>query len=243
MKKFLLAGAAFALLSSAAGAADLPRAMAKAPIAAAAPYAQPFFSWTGGYVGLFGGYGFSGDDTKVSVGGAPLVTGLKPEGGFFGAELGYDYQFAPNWVIGIAGDAALSDINDSKTIAAIGGYSVGAGSKLDKFGTVRGKLGYAIDRVLVYGTGGLAVGYNEATANIRYPGGSVSAFDSQTHVGWTAGAGLDWAFTNTLSWKTEYLYADFGKKSYFSNVGLGSVEVHPTTHIVKSGIDFKFSAF
>jgi opacity protein-like surface antigen len=50
-------------------------------------------------------------------------------------------------------------------------------------------------------------------------------------------------FANNFSWKTEYLYADFGKKSYFSNVGLGSVDVHPTTHMVKSGIDFKFSAF
>lgn len=243
MKKILLAGAALALLSSAAGAADLPRAMAKAPMASAAPYSQPFFTWTGGYVGIFGGYGFAGDDTKVSVGSTPLATGLKPEGGFFGAELGYNYQFHPNWVIGIVGDAALSDIHDSKTIASVAGYRVGASSKIDKFGTVRGKLGYAIDRVMIFGTGGLAVGYNEATANIGYPGGSVSAFDSQTHVGWSAGAGVDWMFANNFSWKTEYLYADFGKKSYFSNVGLGSVDVHPTTHMVKSGIDFKFSAF
>lgn len=241
MKKFLLAGAALALLSSAASAADLPRAVAKAPMAAA-PYAQPYFSWTGGFIGVHGGYSVTEDFAVSAPGLGGLATGLKPKGGFFGAEVGYNYQFAPNWVVGISGDAFLSDISDSKTLASFGGLNVGATSKLDKFGTVRGKIGYAIDRVMVYGTGGLAVGYNEGTLNFGIPGATVRAFDSQTHVGWAAGAGVDWAFTNTLSWKSEYLYMDLSSKRYFSDIG-AAIDVHPTYHVFKTGLDVKFSAF
>lgn len=244
MKKFLLAGAALALLSSAAGAADLPRAMAKAPIAA--PYAQSaIFSWTGGYGGIVGGYAW-GEAEINPIGAAVLPVKLKPEGGFFGAEIGYNYQFAPNWVAGISGDAFLSDISKGETLASAGGVSLGGTSKLDKFGTIRGKIGYALDRVWVYGTGGLAIGYNEGTLDIATPVGGTRLFDSQTHVGWAAGAGVNWAFMPNVTWSTEYLYVDLGKKTYDFAPGTSGAlafDVHPTYHLVKSGLNFKFSAF
>lgn len=240
MKKLLLAGVALATISASASAADLPRSY-KAPAPAPAPFAQPYFSWTGGWIGVSGGYALSDNERISPAGGSAVNTGLRPEGGFFGGEIGYNYQFAPNWVVGISGDAFLSDINDSKTLVSFGGVNIGASSKLDKFGTVRGKLGYAIDRVMVYGTGGLAVGYNEGTIFANTALGNARLFDSQTHIGWAAGAGIDWAFTQNMAWKTEYLYMDLGSKRYFNDIL--PVDVHPTFHVIKSGIDFKFSAY
>jgi outer membrane immunogenic protein len=239
MKKALLAGIALAVISAAsASAADLPRAM-KSPVQA--PYAQPYFNWTGWYAGVSGGYALS-DKLETSTSGGSFATGLKPEGGFFGAQIGYNWQIPSSmFVLGVEGDAFLSDINASHTIASFGPIAVGASSKLDKFGTVRGRLGIAVDRTLFYATGGVAIGYNEATLNISALGLGARAFDSQTHVGWTAGGGAEYAFAHNWTAKLEYRYAAFQSKGYdFAPGIIPRVDIDPSFHTVTAGINYKF---
>src|SRR4051812_12723213 len=187
MKKLLLSSVALLGLSAAAFAADLPSRRA-----APAPYvAVPVFTWTGFYVGVNAGYGFSNNDrnglgsfnavpgsltgTPAALGFAGTVTqgGLSRDNSGFvgGGQIGYNYQIG-QWVIGIEADLQFADLNKSNTgdvvtlIPAVGNPGipgfVGARNAnfggIDWFGTVRGRLGYAIDRLLVYGTGGFAFG-------------------------------------------------------------------------------------
>lgn len=246
MKKTLLAGVALAILSAAsASAADLPRAV-KAPMPAPVSYAQPIALWTGGYIGVAGGYAFNDRlGTSTTAGGllpaASFAAGLHPEGGFFGGQVGYNWQ-VPNsmFVLGIEGDMFLSDISDSRTISNFGPVAIGASSKLDKFGTVRGRVGVAVDQALFYATGGLAVGYNIASLDVAAFGTGARVFDSQTHVGWTVGGGVEYAVTRNWSAKVEYRYMDLESKTYNFVPGVLSVDVKPSFHTVSAGINYKF---
>ena len=78
-------------------------------------------------------------------------------GGIFGVNVGYNYQFAGNWVIGLEADIAGSTLDTSFTSADV----LGLKSKLSSLGTVRGRIGYAFDRALLYATGGFAYGHVE----------------------------------------------------------------------------------
>lgn len=153
-----------ALLSATAGcvaltaqAADLPRRAPPPP----APLALPVFTWTGFYAGLNAGYAFhagSSGHTDPTYG---AVTGGARSGGFAGGgQIGYNYQFAPGSGLVIGVETDIQGASFAKADAAYLGttpyYSVRPSP--DYFGTVRGRLGYAFDRVLVYGTGGFAYG-------------------------------------------------------------------------------------
>ncbi len=183
MKKFLFSGAALAVLALAtpAFAADMP---SRGPVYKAAP-AATLFNWTGFYIGAHGGYGW-GD-----------FGGASPEGGFGGGQIGVNYQFAPNWVWGVEADVSGSGVKDD---------FLGASVKTDVFGTARLRLGYTVDRTMIYGTGGLA------WADTKLNDGLVS--NSQTNFGWTIGGGLEYAFAPNWTAKVEYLYADYGRDTY-----------------------------
>ncbi len=206
MKKFLLSGAALAVLALAtpAFAADMPT---RGPVYKAAP-AAALFNWTGFYIGAHGGYGW-GD-----------FGGFNDDGGFGGGQIGVNYQFAPNWVWGVEADIAGSGQKDD---------FLGANVKTDLFGTARLRLGYAVDRTLVYGTGGLA------WASTKFNDGASS--DKQTNIGWTIGAGLEYAFAPNWTAKVEYLYADYGSDTYNVTV---PTNVDLTTNTVKVGVNYLF---
>ena len=213
MKRVVLAGAVLSVMvAGPALSADLgraPAAVAKAPTVVPAPV----FSWTGFYIGGNAGYGWgSGTD-------ALDLADVNPSGWFAGGQAGFNYQFANNVVAGIEADLQGGDIS-----ASTGGLS----SSLDMLGTVRGRLGYAFGRVLPYVTGGLAYGNNSVDTR----GWS----QSQTHVGWTAGAGIEYALTDHWTAKTEYLYTDLGSKNY-DNIG---ADAGVTAHTAKIGINYKF---
>jgi outer membrane immunogenic protein len=94
--------------------------------------------------------------------------------------------------------------------------------------TLRGRIGYAMDRLLIYGTGGLAVGRVEVDDTV----GPTS--EAATEVGWTAGAGIETALTDQVLGRVEYRYTDLGSSSFTP----GSVST--TSHDVMFGIGFKF---
>jgi outer membrane immunogenic protein len=193
MKKILLTTVGLAALGMApAFAADLAaRTYTKAPAIAPLP------TWAGFYIGAMGGYASEDADG-----------GMK--GGFAGGTAGYNWQMG-SLVLGIETDAAWADINSSTTF-----FGVTAESKIRDMGTVRGRVGYAVNQVLFYGTGGFAWADNRIS--VTAPGFGVS--DSQVHTGWTAGAGVEYMFAPHWSLKGEYLYKSFGGENYtFSGIG------------------------
>ncbi len=229
----LLAGTLFAGLGTvaitvAASAADLPR---KAP--AFAPAIATIYNWTGFYVGVHGGYA-TGDANSGLLGGS-----LDIEGGFGGAQLGFNWQ-APGspWVFGVEVDSSFADIQDS-FVATVGGVTGSIESQIDYFGTARGRIGYAWDRFLVYGTGGVAWANNELTLGVAFPGFAAAVSNDQTHIGWTAGAGVEWAFAPNWSAKVEYLYMDFDSEDFFAGPA-GSISADAEIHTIKIGVNYRF---
>ncbi|MCL8383989.1 outer membrane protein [Xanthobacter aminoxidans] len=241
----LISVAALAALPVAAGAADLAM---KYPVKAVP---TKVFSWTGFYIGGNVGYG----------GGEPTATGVTSNGGVFtsydqasltssgffaGGQVGYNYQFANNVVLGVETDLQWSGIKGElatlDSSGTVGNFT--AGPSLTYFGTVRARLGYAIDRFLPYVTGGAAYGRSVFEATVTNPAGIVNASSAATTWGWTVGAGGEFAVTNNWTVKAEYLYVDLGNYNYAvldtvnGTIGAGSVDSKIQTF--KAGVNYKF---
>jgi outer membrane immunogenic protein len=204
-KKMLLAAATAAAISVPAFAADIGRR--SQPYYA--PPAAQLFNWTGFYVGGNAGWGWGS------------ALGGDPSGYLIGLQAGYNFQYASGLLAGIESDIAISGIDGSG-----GGATFG----LDYLGTVRGRLGYAADRFLVYGTAGLAYGRGDVAM------GGLS--NEQTHLGWTIGAGVEAMLAPNITARLEYLYADLGRETYTTT--LGSTRVGFDTSIVRTALNYKF---
>jgi len=232
MKKALLAGAAIAALTLGAfpaAAADLStRPVYKAPTMVPVVY-----NWTGFYIGVSGG-GAWGTSEHTFPGGTHGPFDI--DGGLVGGTVGYNWQ-AGNWVFGVEGDYSWADIKGSTrgTLLAPCGVAGGTtcGTTINTLGTARGRVGYAWNNVLLYGTGGFAWG------NVRaFNAGFDSGHD--THTGWTVGGGLEYGFAPNWSAKIEYLYVDLGNDvTYGSRLGVPhSVDV--TANVVRAGVNYRF---
>jgi outer membrane immunogenic protein len=218
--RFALLFLSLVSLAGAARAADIP-----APAPATAPvYVPPraaVYNWTGFYVGAMGGYGWSnsqGNDFK---------------GGFAGGTIGGNFQFQ-NFVMGVEGEGAWSDIGQS----ASGFFGlVTATDRVQAFGSLTGRLGVALDNVLIYGKGGGALASNKLSVS----GLGLVASDTQTHLGYTVGGGVEWGITPNWSVKGEYLWAHYESKNYFASlvppgIPSGTLEVNT----VKFGVNYRF---
>ncbi|MFT4116477.1 outer membrane protein [Bradyrhizobium sp.] len=240
-------------------AADLAaRPYTKAP---PAPIAT-VYNWTGFYGGLNGGYGW-GSSTGNLVGNSggiaipaaiaggtiPTALGVRPEGWLGGAQIGYNWQYN-QVVFGLEADIQGAGIKQSVGIsrAAVVGllptFSTGS-SELDWFGTVRGRIGYAWNTVLLYATGGLAYGGVSDSASSATVPPPPAGFGSNgaTRVGWTAGAGVEWAFTPNWTLKGEYLHVDLGS-SNTTVVFPADFLVYRFQHqydMVRIGVNYKFT--
>jgi outer membrane immunogenic protein len=241
LNKYLLAST-LCVLPFAASAADLP---VKAPYRAAAVEAP--YTWTGFYAGVNGGFG--GDKTTYPFTIGPVVgsADLTSSGFFAGGQVGYNWQFAPTWVAGVETDIQWSDIQSKLDASAnFGGLSLSAGTKLDYFGTVRGRVGYLVTpAALLYATGGWA--YGQTTTSLNATAGAVAINYSSSHnkSGWTGGGGLEYRLNNWASVKTEYLYMDLGTDNITSGRLLGfaaSIDEKTTVHTFKVGLNVKFGA-
>ncbi|KPF73088.1 hypothetical protein IP69_00490 [Bosea sp. AAP35] len=259
MTKTILTALALAALGGTALAADLPSR--KGPVYA--PLA-PIFTWTGFYAGVNAGGVFT-ENTISTVGTAPFTIGnvlaerrpssiSNDETGFIGgAQIGYNYQIG-SVVLGIETDIQYTDISSRTSRLGTSNATSVFSQDLDYLGTVRLRAGYAFDRVMVYATGGLAYGdvSNRATffnaalpGQVDYVGGK-----SDIKVGFTVGGGVEYAFTNNLSLKAEYLYYDLGKQNVAVNqvnfaLAPGSYvsRMENNGHIVRAGLNYRFSTF
>ena len=286
MKSLLLASSALVAATVAASAADLPRRAAPPPVF----QPVPVFTWTGFYAGFNAGYGFGTQDDRV-----PTVLGVGPASGLVlaptvvafsnresnegfvgGGQIGYNYQFTPGSgvVIGVEADAQYADFGRSRNrfastgpLAAQQVFNPGGLSGLDFFGTVRGRLGYAFDRTLVYGTGGFAYG----SGGGREFGTGGSSDDFQT--GWAAGGGIEYALptdsflnffkSSAVTLKVEGLYVNLDRNSggrgafAVDNQGRtvsvaspgvvlvsGGQQVRDTEFaVVRAGLNYKFGSY
>lgn len=224
MKRFILtacAGLMAAAVAMPSFAADLPRK--------AAPYYVAPFSWSGFYVGINGGYGWGKSDFSNTAG----TGGVKPTGALLGGTIGYNMQTGV-WVWGLEGDFDASWMKGTDTTAGtLCAGGVGCEGKNSWFATARGRIGYSFDRWLPYITGGAAF----ADEKITVPNG---LSESKTKIGWTLGAGLEYAFLGAWSAKIEYLYADLGKWTCSAATCGLPTDVTFKTNIVRAGLNYRF---
>lgn len=227
MKKVLLASACLFALAVPASAADLAaRPYTKAPIAPAAVY-----NWTGFYLGIVGGGAWQHDSDP------------EMKGGFVGGTGGYNWQ-AGSAVFGVEADGAWADVSASATGATVvpplGLVTATATSKTGAMGTVRGRIGWAVNNVLLYGTGGYAWIDNKISATATAGGVSATISDSKWHSGWTVGAGVEAMFAPNWSVKGEYLYRSLGGETYFSGIGAPANSGTINFHTVQVGVNYHF---
>ncbi|AWT06232.1 porin family protein [Brucella melitensis] len=172
-----------------------------------------------------------------------------------GVQAGYNWQLANGLVLGGEADfqgstvkSKLVDNGDLSDIGVAGNLSgdesFGLETKVQWFGTVRARLGFTpTERLMVYGTGGLAYGKVKTSLSAYDDGESFSAGNSKTKAGWTLGAGVEYAVTNNWPLKSEYLYTDLGKRSFNyideENVNI-NMENKVNFHTVRLGLNYKF---
>ena len=232
----LAATTGLALFAGAAQAADLRR---PAPMAASMAEAQPVYPtlWSGLYLGGHIGYGWGEADgryvdpfTTTAGSGSTDLDGL-----IGGVQIGYNWQ-ALSWVYGIEADFAWSGMDGGRTVALpLPGPVLGVDTQINWMSTVRARIGYAPDRWLIYATGGVAF----ADFDIDVTDGVNSTSDGSTHVGWTVGAGVEYALTDAWRMGLEYKYADFGSETYSAPLG-GTANVDLDVHAVTFRVNYRF---
>jgi len=213
--KLGLAAAVLASWSVASNAAE----PARGPVYRAPPV--PFYNWTGFYAGAHVGVGWADGGSSGFLG---------------GGQVGYNYQFSPNWVLGVEADIAGTTIKDSASAAVVGPgviLSANATASLDWVSTFAPRIGYAWDRWLVYGKVGGAWAHASAsvTASVNgLPFASASA--EQTVGGWVLGVGTEYALRDNWTVKVEYNMMDFsGDNNPFADNKF---------HVFKAGINYRF---
>jgi outer membrane immunogenic protein len=262
MKKLAVAtGFALALTAGSAIAADLPSR--KSPPVYVPP--APVLSWTGFYAGVNIGYGFNASGSNVTGAdtaagtvwsyGTPGVSGV-----LGGGQLGYNWQFPNNFLVGVEADWQGADLSGGRY-----GFGVGPGTvsslysreRIEWFGTLRGRAGYLFTpALLLYVTGGFAYGDGSTRTTIA----TSNAFtgqgaESSGRYGFSAGGGLEWMFLPNWSAKVEYLYTDMsgdrrlvgpqfggGGAPAFGN-GFTQTASNPAFHTVRAGLNWHFNPF
>jgi outer membrane receptor protein involved in Fe transport/opacity protein-like surface antigen len=188
------------------------------------------YNWSGFYLGLNAGGAFGVNTMSASDGGGSAS--VKEPGFLGGAQVGANYQTGP-MVWGFEADYDASTQN--KSLPA--GVLTGSTSQTPWFATLRGRVGMAFDRTLVYGTAGGAVGELRSIAAI--PAGTTST--TVTYGTWTAGGGIEYGITDNLSARVEYLYLD---KNSISTGVIGPPPTQITSHLqdnlVRAALNYRF---
>ena len=249
-----LAAVAVFGFGSVASAADLP---AKAPMSRA-PVAAPAFSWTGFYVGIHAGYGWSNSTATVTDPTlilAPASLNQNGNGIIGGGQIGYNWQLAPNWVVGIEADISGTGIRNTTVVQGpdfrgllFFGFNQMAERDVKWLASVRGRLGYAADRYLIYVTGGAAWADVSYTAGPAWGGLYNPVTFSHNSSGWTLGAGFEYAFTNNWTARLEYLYYDLDGATITNPAiptifpGFAATQTwdRNVINVVRAGVNYKF---
>jgi outer membrane immunogenic protein len=214
-------------------AADLP-----SPELAPPPRYTPLqtYDWGGFYVGINGGYGF-GQTNWVSTALPFEIGNFGINGGLAGATLGINYQVG-QIVFGFETDADWTMFKGTSSVAYCGAITAGAACQTQErwLATFRGRVGYAIDRVLVFGTAGGATG--SVWSGLSPPG----TFDISNNFGWTVGGGVEAIITPNWTAKVEYLYLNLGNGVCPTNCGVAVPMNTPLNeNLLRVGVNYKFA--
>jgi outer membrane immunogenic protein len=220
-----LACVALVAVSETASAADMYRkAPVAAPIEAMAPVSA--YNWTGFYAGANLGAEFMRDSATNAGVNQKLNSGSL----MGGVQAGYNFQSGPI-VYGVEGDIGYGRPSKTRTF---GSNTVKASQGVN--GTLRARVGYTVDRALIYGTGGLAV----ANIETKAVNSGVTQKNDTTRAGYAVGAGVEYAVANNISVKGEYLYEGFGRQSTTFAAPVSTVRQDLSDHVVRVGVNYKF---
>jgi len=236
MKRLLIVGALAVTAVGGAFAADLPQ---PPPQAMYIPAVVPVYNWGGIYFGVNGGYGFG--NTKWtdpnSLSGTTSTGTFSTTGFLVGGTVGANYQ-VDALVFGVEGDFDGSWL-DGKSSSAFCGFAFGPGTQCETkntwIATARGRVGYAFDRVLFYGTAGGAFGSVQT--------GPTGLLQTTIKGGWTAGAGVEAAFADNWTARIEYLFVDLADANCtcgFDGALPATQSVSFNASMIRLGVDFKF---
>jgi outer membrane immunogenic protein len=183
-------------------------------------YEPSLFSyWTGAYVGLHGGWGWT------------TTQGLNASGVFGGGQIGYNYQMG-NFVFGVEGDGAFAHISSTISGAAFG-VPASVNFDDDALASLRGRFGIAFKNILFYGTAGGGWGHGRISETAL---GVTTASGEAWHTAWSAGGGIEYAIVPNWSVKLEYLHYGLGSANYFGVLNTGNIDVES----VKLGVNYLF---
>jgi outer membrane immunogenic protein len=218
-RRIVIAVALAGVMARPAVAADL---MARpADVAAPAPL------WTGLYAG-------------VNLGGA-WSTGPNMSGVIGGGQVGYNWQLG-SLVFGPEADIQGADLHSARFLTNALGHVITSNRSVDYLGTVRGRVGFAHDHWLAYGTGGLA--YTTINSNgMGIVGVTGNYSGSNTNVGFAVGGGLEWAFRDRWSAKAEYLYSEFSGNTNVYPTTTPAITIHYNTlrmNTARIGVNYRF---
>jgi outer membrane immunogenic protein len=203
--------------------------------------------------------------------GAPRPVSFKPSGALGGVQAGYNWQWDRNWLVGAEADFSWANIKGSGSANAVMAGQptiIPVDEHIKWFGTVRARLGYLpTENLMAYLTGGFAYGRVEHTGSYTQTAGGLglpvggfgvgcalgvtcfSGSSGTTATGWTAGAGLEYAFTRNVTFKAEYLYVDLGNVALTERALLfpvGTVassfnaNFHTSFNVARVGVNYRF---
>ncbi|MBX9778617.1 MAG: outer membrane beta-barrel protein [Xanthobacteraceae bacterium] len=231
----LLASTTLGFVGQNASAADLARRapVVKAPVAPVVPS-----TWTGCYLG--GNVGYGRAKAKYFRPSDGANDGFHTADGFVGGgQIGCDYQFAGNFVIGVQGMGNWANLNGSHS-ALLAPWTEATDTSW--FATATGRLGVTLaPSWLVYVKGGAAWMQNEYTRTLNNGGVVLSAKSNRS--GWTVGGGLEWMFAPNWSVFAEYNFMDFGTKRVAFTPGVFAQNIDERLEVVLVGINYRFTGW
>lgn len=217
MKKYLFAGVALLMITVGSVAAEE-------------------MNWTGFYVGINSGYSFGHSDANYDPSFSVSSIDSDPDGWSIGGQVGANYQLTreslKHVVLGLEVEASYLDVSDT-IHDSVGGGNNTIKTSSDCAGTIRGRIGYAVGQFLPYFTAGVA----GANAKVSATDGLLS--ESDFLVGWTIGAGLEYALTKNWSVRAEYLHVDLGEHTWFGGDPWKS-KSSLTSETIRFGVNYKF---
>jgi outer membrane immunogenic protein len=225
---------ALGLLSGSAVAADLgpyrpPGSIKDFP----EPVFVPPFSWTGFYIGAQVGHGWGESSFDPDVFPPPDTVTWDHDGWFAGGYAGFNWQVNA-LVLGVEGDFNGADIDGSTNVVPFTFRS-----EIDSIASIRGRLGLAAHRWLFFATGGWAWADASHTQELAADP-STKDTEETTLDGWTAGAGVEYAFTAHVIGRVEYRHYDFDSESLDTGLVTGPGKFDADLDTVSVGIGIKF---